>query len=88
MNLYCEQCLYTWVVCSQCTYTNQPKSSTLRDQKRSRHNVIMSLSTIMCEHTNEVHNQSMNSFSNEPEVTFPNPDMFVEVDDNDDFEMN
>ena len=27
-------------------------------------------------------------FSNEPEVIFPNPDMLIEVDDYDDYEMN
>ena len=88
MNFYCEQCLYTWVVCSQCTYMNQPKSSSLRDQKRSKHKVTTSLSRIMCDHTKKVHHHTMNALSNEPEIIFPNPDMFIEVDDNDDYEMN
>ena len=87
MTLYCDQCLYNWVVCSQCTFEKQPKSPTLRVQKRNRHNVIMSLSTIMCEHTIELHNQRKNVSSNEPADIFQNTDMFIEVDENEDYEM-
>ena len=87
MTLYCDQCLYNWVVCSQCTFDKQPKSPTLRVQKRNRHNVIMSLSTIMCEHTIERHNQTKNVSSNELVDILPNTDTFIVVDENEDCEM-
>ena len=87
MTLYCDKCLYNWVVCSQCTFDKQPKSPTLRVQKRKRHNVIMSLSTMMCEHTIKVHNKEDSISSIESPDIFPNTDMFIEVNENEDYEM-
>ena len=52
MNFYCDKCSFNWVICSQCTFDMQPKSSlTLRDQNRNRHNVSMYMSNMMCQHT-------------------------------------
>ena len=87
MNLYCDQCLYNWVICSGCNFAMQPKSSSLRDQKRNRHDVAMSLSNIMCQHTIENHNTCINVASNELDHQSPKTGMLIEVNENEDNEI-
>lgn len=87
MNLYCDQCLYNWVICSQCNFEMQPKSSSLRVQKRNRHDVAMSLSNMMCQHTIENHNTGINVISNKSDHQYPKTGMLIEVNENQDNEI-
>ena len=84
MNLYCDKCLYNWITCSQCNFEMQPKSSSLCVQKRNRHDVAMSLSNMMCQHTIENHNTGINVASNKSDHQFPKTGMLIEVNENQD----